>query len=260
LLELANDFVVVESAFDQLTPRNRDVRIQLRNVLEGDFLYVDGDTIFLRSPAPGMFTGPIGAVPDCNQRQAGGCGHGRFIREVLHDLQWGLPVRQYNGGVLFFADDPRSTAFCEQWRSNWLTLLERLERYRHDAAMQSQAMLQDVDAASHVADQLAFDYTASVAPAGVSVGSNRCNVMVPTSAHLVRDATILHFFSAPQQIAGTLLEHLLDHLDRTGQYDATAVAECRRGGHPWGPRPEAWQYARSGHYVKAILRKLTIAT
>ena len=254
LIELVDNFLVIESEFQELTPRNRDARMRLRAIVDGDFLYVDGDTVFLRAPELRPFSHPISAVPDCNQEdRSGDAGHGVFIRKVLGELGWGAPSQKYNGGVLFFAEDRRTHDFCKQWHANWLTLLQRLEELKTRTDKGEQA---EILAAWHVADQLAFDYTADAVPNVVSIAQNQFNVMVPTSPQLARGARILHFFSAPAQIRGTLLQHLLDHLEQTGQYDAAAVEDCRLGGHPWAPNPEAWQYMRSGHYGKAVLRKL----
>jgi hypothetical protein len=240
LAEAIDDFVTMESKLSSLTLKSRDLRIRLREVFDGDFVYVDGDTVFMRQVNCLPTESPVSAILDFNwPPNKSPPGHGAEITQVLERAGWELPSRQFNGGVLFFRDCIEAREFCSRWHGNWLSIIGR------DAKT------------DHVADQLAFDHTAHITPTTVGVACNEFNVMVATSPQLSRSARILHFFSSPEQIAGTLIEHLLSHLDRTGEFDRDAVERCRREGHPWAPRPAAWQYIRSKNYFRALLQKFS---
>ena len=70
-----------------------------------------------------------------------------------------------------------------------------------------------------------------------------------------REAKILHFFGSAEEQRGTVMEHLLNHLECAGTFDDGAYELSIRQRHPWGPQPEAWRLMHSRNYVRAVLEK-----
>jgi hypothetical protein len=239
---LVTQYRVVPSNYPTPTLRSRDLRIRLRELFADDFVYLDGDTIFLRPFGEVVACSPISAVLDCNYRPSLGrpCHDGE-ITSAIHALGWKVPDTLFNGGVLFLQQCDAAGAFCRRWHMNWRSLIGKSARI------------------DHVADQIAFDVTCEQLPGVVTVASDTYNVMVAASPHLTRKARLLHFFSSDEQIAGTLLKHLLDRLEEVGEYDEKAVDRCVWEGHPWGPNAEAWRFRRSGNYGRALAKKLQSA-
>ena len=137
-LEFADEIVVVDLDGNKWTAlqRSRLLKTSIRNLIDGDFLYIDSDTIVVRSlDYIEKFEAIIAACRD---------GHCNFkdhpVRKLCLDkcmaLNW--PAEQetdyFNGGVMYVKDVPKTHEFFQRWNKN---LIEGFEKF----IMEDQAAL-----------------------------------------------------------------------------------------------------------------------
>lgn len=92
----------------------------MRELVKGDFLYVDVDTVFAQPIDESIFTADVMGVPDAN------CPldiHPQkwWILENLKKMGYTTkPKYHINGGVSFFKDSPHAHLFAKKWHKYWL--------------------------------------------------------------------------------------------------------------------------------------------
>lgn len=105
--------------------RSRLMKVNLRNYVEGDFLYIDCDTIIVNdlSGVDG-FTFSIGAVLDGHQQLKSHPMRSYFKKQNQHlNYNFDEVLLYYNGGVMYSKDDELSREFYTHWHSNYLESL-----------------------------------------------------------------------------------------------------------------------------------------
>lgn len=101
------------------TQRSRWLKTSMRNLIDGDFLYVDVDTIFANPIDETLFTDDIMGVPD------GNCPLKKhpmkwFIENNLKVANFDNCINYHiNSGVLFFKDSPLARSFAQKWHQRW---------------------------------------------------------------------------------------------------------------------------------------------
>jgi hypothetical protein len=239
LLHLADDVISVDSDIPDLVVRSRFLKLQIRNLLRGDFLHLDVDTVPIRPFADVMdVEGSLAAAIDFNADVSEVWQPDSDTCQVFQSLNWPIPRVCYNAGIFLLRDNKESHHFMELWLRRWEQTMGLSKR------------------ADHLGDQFAFNR--AIVESGIQTGilPNKYNAMVAVRPWLSRRARVLHFFSSPEQIQGTLLNHLLVHLNETGELDETAINRCIDQGHPWGPNSEPWQLWRSHNFLRAIVGKV----
>ena len=115
-----SEYVIV--SVDEKIPaiaRSRYIKTSMRKYVEGDFLYVDADTVWNAPVEMADFTHDIMGVLD------GHCllmNHPlkKGIEEDFRRVNYDPKVEKYvNGGVLFSRDSDVSTKFFELWHEKW---------------------------------------------------------------------------------------------------------------------------------------------
>ncbi|MFL5244258.1 MAG: hypothetical protein ACJ8FY_19310 [Gemmataceae bacterium] len=239
LLELMNDVIAVDCDIADLTVRSRHLKLQIRNLLRGDFLHLDVDTVPIRPFADVMEAeGSLAAAIDFNANVNEVWQPDPDTCKVFQDLHWPIPRVCYNAGIFLLRDNDDSRGFMDLWRRRWEETKGLSKR------------------ADHLGDQFAFNRAIVESGIRTAVLSNKYNAMVAVRPWLSRRASVLHFFSSPEQIQGTLLDHLLKRVKETGEFDETAIKRCIDERHPWGPNSEPWQFWRSRNYIRAIAGKV----
>lgn len=103
--------------------RSRYLKTHFRSLVQGDYLYIDTDTIICTSiEAIDHYTMDVGAVKDewrdtPIQRGSKNCVDdtaNRYAQKLNIDV---VGFQYYNGGVLYVKDTPRAHAFYEKWAS-----------------------------------------------------------------------------------------------------------------------------------------------
>lgn len=101
--------------------RSRFLKTTMRNRIEGDFLYIDGDTI-INGPLDDIdhCTEQIGAVEDAHRPLAVHYGKEKLERQSKElGFDFGQERYYFNGGVFFVKDNPTTREFFKRWHENW---------------------------------------------------------------------------------------------------------------------------------------------
>ena len=112
------NFFTLDKSLTQMQ-KSRWLKTSMRNLIDGDFLYVDVDTVFAAPIDESLFTNDVMGVPD------GNCllkEHPLkdFIEGNLKKLHFDNNSKyQINSGVLFFKDSPLAHSFAECWHKRW---------------------------------------------------------------------------------------------------------------------------------------------
>lgn len=128
--ELVNDIKVIKfdnnySNFE----KSRILKTKLRQILRGELLFVDTDTIFCGSIDENDFlVENIGMVEDIHVKniEIHPFGHGiksRVDKLFNIDIRKDLPY--YNSGVIFYKDNPVAEMFSREWYDNWKKVKEK---------------------------------------------------------------------------------------------------------------------------------------
>ena len=231
--EAADEVVRVETGLDDAAARSRFVKTSLRSHIEGDFLFVDVDTApiepfyeLLNLPAS------LGAVLEHNRLPADEFMPPGIV-PIFEAMDWAVPRHYFNTGVLLMRDTSEVREFGALWHRKWQA------GFQHGLGH---------------SDQPSFNSAVFESEIQIEMLPNAYNSMVLLNPQLFRTSKILHFFES-NAFGGSLLTHLLSHLQTTGELDRQAIRNCKQQGHPWPPNCEAWQLWRSRNYLRAIARK-----
>ena len=103
--------------------RSRWIKTNLRNLIDGDFLFLDTDTVICRSlESIDNATGDICAVVDWNSTFAQARTNG-YTLDKFRQAGWTIEADTdyFNSGVLFVRDNEKTRAFFTEWHNNWLS-------------------------------------------------------------------------------------------------------------------------------------------
>jgi lipopolysaccharide biosynthesis glycosyltransferase len=122
ILDCIDENVVVD--FDESVSnmkRSRFLKTSMRQRIEGDFLYIDGDTLINDSLAEiDTCKENIGAVEDAHRPLSVHYGKEKLERQSK-ELGFNFSSEQYyfNGGVFFVKDNAKTQEFFRRWHENW---------------------------------------------------------------------------------------------------------------------------------------------
>lgn len=189
--------------------RSRFLKTRLRELVQGDFLYLDCDTIVCGSlNAIDTFPHVLGAVPDGHtQRQLDDVILIEKCRRAGFDAVKGEPY--FNGGVIYAKDTPEAHRFFQSWHARWLESLSR--GYDVDQPALCQA---NIDTGQ---------------PLRELSGSWNCQMHTVEGKQQRSDALILHYFTM-EKLHSPVKERLLQDIRETGRITPAAekVAQSPR--------------------------------
>lgn len=120
---LFDKFIVLDFQEEQcIMERSRSMKTRLREIVEGDFLYLDTDTIVCGDlSCVDGFNFDLGLVSDCN------CEFGKFINwkvvvsrtRRLYDVDISAETRYFNSGVIYAKDCKSTHSFYRYWNELW---------------------------------------------------------------------------------------------------------------------------------------------
>jgi hypothetical protein len=199
-------------------PRARSfyLKTRLRDILSGDYIYLDSDTLPVR-PFLDMAAGDwdVAFVQDRTH-------HGPIKPVFPH---WELPRlkrmgwqakldRYFNAGIGFYRDNAAARAFTTDWQNRW--------RYSYSLGDDW--------------DQLALNCSLEAVPVRAKELPASYNAMVTVAPVHARGAKIYHFFAGSfATLEGSLYQHLLDHLEARREVDWATIDRCVAMDHPWLP-------------------------
>lgn len=116
-----SEYIVVPNE-DNISPiaRSRYIKTSMRKYVDGDFLYVDADTVWNSPPEESDFTHDVMGVLDghclLNEHPAK-----KWIENDFRKVKYNPKVEKYiNGGILFSKDSDASRKFFEHWHEKWM--------------------------------------------------------------------------------------------------------------------------------------------
>jgi len=105
--------------------RSRFLKTTLRDILEGDFLYLDSDTIICNQVDESAFTGDVMGVDDCHLSPVDHPGWNRFMKQIRQAGFSERGISHYiNGGVLWMKDSVIGHQFASLWHELWMISVE----------------------------------------------------------------------------------------------------------------------------------------
>jgi hypothetical protein len=195
------------------TFRNRFVRTRLREVIEGPYLYLDGDV---------LVRGDISEVFALDVDVAAAANHSRTLRHeqispgdaaILKAMGWeARPDVYLNAGVMYLNDTAAALRFCAEWHSRWLASGSVSPRHVDQPAMNSAL--------------------AAVMPR-LAVLPPRLNAQFRNVVSVARDAVIWHYYDSGLRAPETGFGALARAVAAGTPLDTQRVAALVRRPHPW---------------------------
>ncbi len=233
LLETVDRALPVETPDAPPSFRNRFVKTQMRQILEGDFVYFDADTVaidrvdeMLACPAPLAGIPNFSGTGDPSEI----CGNERAVFETMG---WPLPRRPFiNGGVLLLRDCEPTHQFARLWHNKWLAWSSR-GRYTDQPSLNSALAESGIDYA---------------------VLGNRFNGQVAHRPGLCREpVAVWHYYVSQSSdpdllVPKTILDEAIAHFRAQGRLTPEMIREMREWPYPWYT-PTALDRWYVRHYV-----------
>jgi hypothetical protein len=193
--------------------RSRFAKTQVRQYLDGDFVYLDADAIPVAA-IDDLFRekGPVCAAIDRSPKVPTGSGFPVWAEPPFDRLAWPYPTRYYlNSGVVFWRDTPITRRLGKLWHENW----NQFFRESNDFA-----------------DQPAFNYSLNALGVAPAIMHDKYNARVGLSREFARGALIYHFYASDPASAGSAaVEYLLTKFRAGIALDASAFDEAVAHSH-----------------------------
>lgn len=203
LLTEANPIIVNVPDCYSSVQRSRYLKTSLREILSGDFLFIDTDTVIggsLRAIEEGL-NESIAAVLDNHD------GEIVEVQRLIEPKNWSVlyPVKQFNSGVFYVRDTAEAHRFFLQWHENWKYCVSNGCNYDQPGLRKA---LQETDI--HI-EELS--------------GIWNCQVSRPSSMEFQKDAVIMHY-----QRAGFFVSKVCREIRKAGKVcgEAEALAKSPR--------------------------------
>lgn len=156
------------------TQKNRYLKTKLREVIEGDFLYLDNDTIVTGS-LDGLRELPfdVGAVSDGHKNATDNAQLKDYLKSTSKHYYYD---KYFNGGVLFVRNTDKAKELFLSWHKKWM---EEKDLYGFSKDQPS----------------LNFSNVEHSNIIGELDGSYNCQVMLPAASEYIMNPLIVHYFT-----------------------------------------------------------------
>jgi len=156
--------------------RSRIIKTTLRQIIKGDFLFIDSDTIVTNSlKEVDSFNCHIGMVYDLHCKLSEYPFENLIRREsrYLYGQKLQAEVDQFNSGVIYAKDDEEAHDFYNKWKENWQRV-KQMTNFRDQPSL-----IKTCEEMPHVVEPLSGVYN--------------CQIVI--SIAYLYDAKIIHFFN-----------------------------------------------------------------
>ena len=233
---IVSEIIVQPTGTDDPIVSSRRLRTVLRQLVKGDYLYLDNDAIAVR---PLDREWPKGAdlalARDWNERGIPPDAL-PIVEKLRAKLGWEFPPdRYFNNGVIFVRDTPAAHAFYAEWHRRWQQTLS-LGIWR---------------------DQPSLNSAIAAGVAAVAILPDRDNWATDSTAMLRGRARIFHFWASTHGAhsgeipTDTLFGHLIARFQGDGSLDEAAIARATRDNFPWMNNVGIKRLLASGLYIRA---------
>jgi hypothetical protein len=233
LRNIVSEIIVQPTATDDPIISSRRLKTVLRQLVKGDYLYLDNDAIAVRPLDWGWPEGSdLALVRDCNMWAIP-----PFVLPMIEKLRaklgWEIPPdRYFNLGVMFVRDTPAAHAFYAEWHRRW----------------------QQTCSLGIPQDQPSCNSVIAAGIATVAILPDRDNWVTWSTAMLRGRARIFHFLASVhggEIPIDTLLGHLIAGFRRDGVLDEAAIARATCDNSPWMNDVGVKRLLASGQYIRA---------
>ena len=192
LIKLASRIIRVETGIEKTVPRSRFLKTSMRQLVEGEFIYMDVDAFPIRHFDEMTKTDtPIAVALDVDYKLDKPYLP-LLVRENILKCGWEeIPISNYfNSGVFFMADTPETRQFGIEWHNRWKEMWEKTGDHR---------------------DQPSFNYAIHLLKVKKHILPPEFNAAVRVNPWRAKNAKIIHYWihSANDQLT---CKHLLSHL------------------------------------------------
>jgi hypothetical protein len=234
LADIVSEIIVQKTGADVPTVSSRHLKTSLRQLVKGDYLYLDNDAIAVRPLDRGWpKRADLAVARDRNQRGITPLSL-PSVEKLRAELAWEFRMDRYlNSGVAFVRDTPAAHDFYAEWHRRWRQTL-------------SLGIWQD---------QFSFNSASTTGTATIAILPDRDNWVTHSTAMLRGRARIFHFFASvyDDEIPGnTLLGHLISRFQRDSALDEATIACAARDNFPWMNDVRLKTLLASGLYLRAV--------
>jgi|SRR6266487_4678867 len=218
LLGEVNELVTFETAAGDAGFRNRFLKTNLRNLIDGPYLFLDSDTL-IRGDLSELFSSTADIACAAN--------HSKHRVELqiweedkaaLNAMGWQIRDDVYvNGGLMLCNDTPGARRLAADWHRRWLACYQRIDRYR---------------------DQPALNAAICATDTNLEILPPRFNAQIKTAPETAADAVVWHFYTSMNARPITTFEVLLERVLNGGEFALAEIESMIRRPHPW--RRTSW--------------------
>jgi len=232
LADIVSEIIVQRTGIDVPTVSSRHLKTSLRQLVKGDYLYLDNDAIAVRPLDTGWpKRADLAVARDWNKRGIP-LAQLPIIEKLRADLAWEfLSDRYFNSGVIFVRDTAAAHTFYSHWHRRWQQTLSL----------------------GIPEDQISLNSVIAAGIATTAILPNRDNWVTYSPGMLRGRARIFHFWASCYGEViptDTLLGYLIAGFQRDGTLDEVATASATRDNFPW-MTPGLKRLLASGLYVRA---------
>ncbi len=233
LANIVTEIMVQPTGTDVPSVSSRHLRTVLRQLVKGDYLYLDTDAIAVRPLDRGWPRGAdLAMARDRNQRGITPLAL-PSVEKLRAKLAWEFRMDRYlNAGVMFVRDTPAAHAFYAEWHRRWKQAL-------------SLGIWQD---------QFSLNSASTTGIATIAILPDRDNWVTHSTAMLRGRARIFHFFASvygDEIPVNILLGHLINRFQRDGALDEATIAYATHDNFPWMNQVRLKHLLASGLYLRA---------
>jgi hypothetical protein len=233
LANIVTEIIVQPTSTDVPSVSSRHLRTVLRQLVKGDYLYLDTDAIAVGPLDRGWPCGAdLAMARDRNQRGITPLAL-PGVEKLRVKLGWQFRMDRYlNAGVMFVRDTPAAHAFYAEWHRRWKQAL-------------SLGIWQD---------QFSLNSASTTGIGTISILPDRDNWVTHSTAMLRGRARIFHFFASlygDEIPVNTLLGHLISRFQRDGALDEAMIACATHENFPWMNEIRLKHLLASGLYLRA---------
>lgn len=179
VMTIINEIITIpfQEKFNNMQ-RSRYIKTNLRNLIEGDILFIDTDTVITKNIEEiDKWQINIGAVQDLH------CSFDKFpfaeevrkaIKKIYGINQINPQTEYFNSGVLYIKDTPESRSFFSAWHKNWKYSLSQ------GVSTDQQSLIKTVNDMPNIITPISGNY----------------NCQILGSIQYLHTSKIVHFFNA----------------------------------------------------------------
>lgn len=222
-------YLPLEVGFDTAVDRSRYLKTKLRNILDGDFLFIDCDAVPVSTLDPLVNSqGDVCMALDLNL-SPDKYKLNKHVSQLYDFLGWKWPEKYFNSGVMLWRDNTDTRSLAENWHELWLQT-------------RNQGCHKDQPSLNSAIDKLDF---------GVTVLPPKYNAMVEREAWGRCRPTILHFLKWKADDE-TILSDLFCELQRNDSVSQALLDNLLSKGYPWKNENSVSRQIACGRFSAAL--------